>query len=105
MNLNEILKTNFDYKKQMFLNISELTDIEEAVELRGNKPDWYILHYDIKTGEYEDDFNFKPLNEAIEEFKNAKHKNSNDRIELIFAPEDDDEEFGDNILVLIKTDF
>lgn len=105
MNLFETLKQYFDYNNQAWLNIGELADIEDAVKTRADKLNWYVIHYNIKTGNYELDFEFKTLEKAIEEFKNAKHKNSNDRIELIFAPEDDEEEFGDNILVLTKTDF
>ena len=74
-----------------------------AITERANAKDWYVLLYNMETTEYDNEIVFMTLDEAYEEF--AKHTASydNQRVEIMFAPEDGDQEFSDNCVVKFKT--
>lgn len=74
----------------------------EAINTRGDRKDWYVLKYDVETTAYNNEIAFKTLDEANEEWKKTEPSYKNERIELIFSPEEDDPEFGDNILIKYK---
>jgi len=75
----------------------------EAISERADKKDWYVLKYDVKTTVYNNEIVFKTLDEADEEWKKTEPSYQDERIELIFSPEKDDPEFGDNLLIKYKT--
>ena len=75
----------------------------EAISERADKKDWYVLKYDVKTTEYNNEIVFKTLDEADEEWKKTKPSYQDERIELIFSPEENDPEFGENLLIKYKT--
>ena len=75
----------------------------EAISERADKKDWYVLKYDVKTTEYNNEIVFKTLDEAEEEWKKTEPSYQNERIELIFSPEENDPEFGENLLIKYKT--
>lgn len=75
----------------------------EAISERADKKDWYILKYDVKTTEYNNEIVFKTLDEAEEEWKKTEPSYKDERIELIFSPEENDPEFGENLLIKYKT--
>lgn len=72
-----------------------------CVRLRKDELDWYVLKYDVKTTEYNNEIVFQTYNEAIEKYNNTHSSYINERIELIFSPKDDDV-FKENELVLSK---
>ena len=84
------------------LNDYELTAINYALQQRGLNLDWYVLRYDTQTTEYNNEIVFKDIIEAYEEFLNTEPNYPNERIELIFAPGDEDEEFGENMVINYK---
>lgn len=75
----------------------------EAISERADKKDWYVLKYDVKTTEYNNEIVFKNLDEAEEEWRKTKPSYRDERIELIFSPEENDPEFGENLLIKYKT--
>ena len=76
--------------------------IDEIIEKRKNYKDFYVLHYDTKTTEYHNEIVFMTLSDAIIEYLGNEPINVNDRVELVFSPEDDDEEFSDNVVLMSK---
>lgn len=86
----------------MIKSFTGTKDVIEAITERGNEKDWYMLKYDVKTTEYNNDIVFKTLDEANEEWKKTKPSYPDERIELIFAPTQDDPKFKDNVLVKYK---
>ena len=82
--------------------MDELLFINNAIQYRADYLDWYVLKYDVKTGAYNNEIVFKTYKEAFEEYGKTKSSYSDERIELIFSPTEDDEEFGDNILIKSK---
>lgn len=73
-----------------------------AIKERKNCKDWYVLHYNTKTTEYLNEIVFKTLEEAKKEFNEATFLCDEDRIELIFSPEENDKEYYDNIIIDCK---
>ena len=73
-----------------------------AVKARANVNDWYVLKYDTETTAYNNEIVFKTLDEAVKEFKETEPSYKNERVELMFAPEDGDPDFGDNVVVNYK---
>jgi len=73
-----------------------------AVKERANVKDWYVLKYDTETTEYNNEIVFKTLDEAVKEFNETEPSYKNERVELMFAPEDGDPDFGDNVVVNYK---
>lgn len=90
-----------NYQIKTFLK-RERKIAEYAVEMRANKKDWYVLKYNTKTTEYNNEIVFKTLNEAYKEFMNTNPTCLDERIELIFSPDRDDTVFSDNIVVNYK---
>jgi len=76
---------------------------EAAVKERADVKDWYVLKYDTKTTEYNNEIVFKTLDEAVKEFSETEPSYADERIELIFAPEIDDPDYGDNVVINYKT--
>ena len=76
--------------------------INYAIKLRANKKDWYVLKYDTRTTEYNNEIVFKTLAEAYDEFVKSEPSYLDERIELIFAPEENDVLFGDNMVINYK---
>ena len=105
MKLNSMLKEVFDFKDGVFLNVSELDEIEEAVDLRADDFDWYVMHYDVFNERENEMIKFETFGEALKRFKNEKFLDGNDRIELIFSPVEEDDIFYENLLILIKYQF
>lgn len=79
-----------------------MTELLYAIEKRSNHLDWYVLHYNTKTTAYMNEIEFMTYDEAIEKYHNEKPYSYDDRVELIFAPIEDDEEFENNIVVFSK---
>ena len=78
-------------------------EAEEAVKYRQTKRYWYVLHYNPETTEYLNKIEFLTFREAAALFLGSEPLCKEDRVELMFAPdEDDDEDFGDNIVVAWK---
>ena len=73
-----------------------------AVKERATVNDWYVLKYDTETTAYNNEIVFKTLDEAAKEFSETEPSYADERIELIFAPEMDDPDFGDNVVVNYK---
>jgi len=80
----------------------DLTRAIQAVQSRADEKDWYVLKYDMNTTDYNNQIVFKTLGEAWQEFQETESSYPEERIELIFAPQDDDPDFGDNIVVNYK---
>lgn len=62
-----------------------------AIGEHSNDFNWYVLHWDMKTNKYLNDIVFTDFSSAIKQFKEAEFLNENDRIELIYSSEDEDE--------------
>ena len=75
------------------LNHYEQSTAESAVESRADKLNWYVLKYDTVSTEYNNTIEFKTLSDAWEEFQRTDSSYPNERIELIFSPYEDDDEF------------
>lgn len=75
-------------------------EVEQEIEERKNENEWYVLKYDVETTGYNNDIVFKTYDEALKEFDATNPSYENERIELIFSP---DEEYGDNMIVMSKT--
>ena len=89
------------------MNINVLTNLDhkeaiQAIQSRADEKDWYVLKYDMHTTDYNNQIVFKTLSEAWEEFIETESSYPEERIELIFSPQDDDPDFGDNIVVNYK---
>lgn len=73
-----------------------------AIEKRANHKDWYVLKYDVKTTAYNNEIEFMEYGQALLKFNETEASYEDERIELIFAPEEGDPTFGDNIVVMYK---
>ena len=94
-----------DYRSDVVVKTLDSGDEEyarDAIKNRSEHIDWYVLHYDVDTGDYLNEIEFSNLADAWELFKGEKPYTINDRVELVFAPEFNDEEFFDNIVVNYK---
>ena len=91
MNINVLTNLDVDHKEAM-----------EAIQSRADEKDWYVLKYDMCTTDYNNQIIFKTLGEAWQEFQETESSYPEERIELIFSPQDDDPDFGDNIVVNYK---
>lgn len=76
--------------------------IEKAIEKRSESKCWYILHYNINTTEYLNEIEFITYKEACESYEKETSYNEEDRVELMFAPEQEDEEFENNVIIKQK---
>lgn len=76
--------------------------IEDAMEQRKNQKDWYVLKYDIKTTEYNNEIIFQTFDKACTKYLKTYSSYPEERIELIFAPEEEDEDFSENAVVISK---
>lgn len=74
-------------------------EVMAALNKRYNEKDWYVLRYDANTTEYHNEIVFKNLYEAYEEFKKTEPFYKNEIVELIFSPQNNDLEFGENLIV------
>ena len=77
-------------------------EAESAIKSRRDDNCWYVLHYNTQNTFYLNKIEFLSLREAVALFLGSEPLSAEDRIELMFAPEDDDEIFGDNIVVAWK---
>lgn len=105
--VNEIIK-KYEKMIKRCLEINCLCNYEEetarhAVEDRYQDNDWYVLRYDTKTTEYYNEIVFMTFDKALAKFKRTKPTHENERVELMFAPEQSDPEYFDNIVVKYKT--
>jgi hypothetical protein len=91
MNINVLTNLDVDHKEAM-----------KAIQSRADEKDWYVLKYDMCTTDYNNKIVFKTLGEAWQEFQETESSYPEERIELIFSPQDDDPDFGDNIVVNYK---
>jgi hypothetical protein len=73
-----------------------------AIKDRRNNLDWYVLHYNTKTTEYMNEIEFMNYDDALEKFINEKPYSSDDRVELIFSPTEDDETYENNLVIDTK---
>ena len=89
-------------KCNLWENVDSKEEIEEAIEKRGETNSWYVLHFDVKNADYLNEIEFKSYSEAVEQFEKETPINDNDRVELIFSPEETDNEFSDNIILKTK---
>lgn len=76
--------------------------VNDIVRKRKDDYDFYVLHYDISTGKYLNEIITMNLHAAIAIYQGSKMLNENDRIELIFSPKDNDEEFSVNVVIAWK---
>jgi len=91
----------------MNINVLSNLDIDrasaiQAVQSRADEKDWYVLKYDMHTTDYNNQIVFKTMGEAWKEFLETESSYPEERIELIFSPQDDDPDFEDNIVVNYK---
>ncbi len=105
--VNTIIK-KYEKMVKRSLEIKCLDNYEEetahhAVEDRYQDKDWYVLRYDTETTEYYNEIVFQTFDEALKKFKKTKPTHKNERVELMFAPTEDDPEYFDNIVVKYKT--
>ena len=91
MNINVLTNLDVDHKEAI-----------KAVQSRADEKDWYVLKYDMCTTDYNNKIVFKTLGEAWQEFLQTESSYPEERIELIFSPQADDPDFGDNIVVNYK---
>ena len=77
-------------------------EVNEIIRDRGEDKDFYILRYDIETTEYNNRIVFKNFKDAASEFNISKPNYKNERVELMFSPEEDDLKYGDNIVLMYK---
>lgn len=84
------------------LNYS-ISGLQELIKTRGDEYDWYVLRYDLETTSYNNKIVFKKYKDALEEFNNSEPEYPKERIELIFSPLAEDEEYFDNELIMYKT--
>lgn len=105
--VNTILK-KYEKMVKRGLEINCLCNYEEetahhALEDRYQDKDWYVLRYDTETTEYYNEIVFQTFDEALKKFNRTKPTHKNERVELMFAPTEDDTEYFDNIVVKYKT--
>lgn len=91
----------------MNINVLSNLDIDctraiKAVQSRADEKDWYVLKYDMCTTDYNNQIVFKTMGDAWKEFLETESSYPEERIELIFSPQEDDPDFGDNIVVNYK---
>ena len=84
--------------------ISKLSDkkLNKILELRGSELDFYVLRYDTKTTEYNNYIVFKTYENALKEFYDTEPNYKDERVELVFAPLIEDDEFLDNEVIIYK---
>lgn len=78
-----------------------MTDKEILEDAIKNEPDvkqWYVLKYNMSNGAYNNEIVIKTHEEALVEFNQTFPRDENERIELMFTPDD-----GDNIVAFVKT--
>ena len=56
----------------------------------------------MKTTSYNNEIVFKTFKEACEEFEQTEPSYADERVELMFSPQQGDKEFSDNILIKFK---
>ncbi len=76
--------------------------ITDIIENRGEHKDFYVLRYDVKTTAYNNEIEFKNFDDAYEEYEQTSSNYPDERIELIFAPVMNDQEYFDNELLVSK---
>jgi hypothetical protein len=91
MNINVLTNLDVDHKEAI-----------QAVQSRADEKDWYVLKYDMHTTDYNNPIVFKTMGDAWKEFLETESSYPEERIELIFSPQDDDPDFEDNIVVNYK---
>lgn len=84
------------------LKRNELSYANRAIEKRSNELCWYVLHYDTKTTAYLNEIEFQTYDDAMKKFKKEKPLTPADRVELIFAPFQNDSEFEENMVIYYK---
>lgn len=101
---NAITEAMDDLEDEFTFNpLTEEVDYVHVIERkRGLENVFYVLHYDVKTGKYLNEIISVPLKTAIALYDGSVPLNENDRIELIFAPVDGDDEFSDNVVMAWK---
>ena len=72
-----------------------------AKKQRAEEKYWYVLFYNPKTTEYENEIVFHTLKEAEDIFENVQ-PTKDYRVEIIFSPASDDKNFFDNVLIKYK---
>lgn len=82
--------------------INENLDVDYIITKRKNHLDWYVLHYDTETTAYLNEIEFLTYEEALDKYNKEQPLSSNDRVELMFSPTEDDEEFEENVLIYYK---
>ena len=99
--LEEIFNDNVKKFKYNPFEKEDMEYIEEIIKNRANNDnEFYVLHYDVETSDYLNEIVFTDLKTAVAIFEGSTQINENDRIELIFSP--DDEEFGENVVMAWK---
>lgn len=83
-------------------NISTELYNKSIIDKRSQHKDFYVLHYNMVTTEYLNDIVFMTYDEAKALYEQSKSISVEDRVELIFAPADNDVEFSDNIVLESK---
>lgn len=71
----------------------------EEINTRQNELEWYILHFNVLTTDYENEIIFTTYEEALNNFLKAKPYHCYDRIELIYSPMDETKE---NVVIFSK---
>ena len=61
---------------------------KKAIEMLGELPDWYVLLYNVLTGDYENEIVTMPYAEAKALFDKTDPPSENVRVELIFSPQE-----------------
>lgn len=71
----------------------------EEINTRQSELEWYVLHFNVLTTDYENEIIFTTYEEALAKFLKAKPYHCYDRIELIYSPMD---QIKDNVVVFSK---
>jgi hypothetical protein len=79
-----------------------ISEIDFIIMERRNHLDWYVLHYDTETTAYLNEIEFMTYEKALEKYNKEEPFSSTDRVELMFSPNEDDEEFEENVLIYYK---
>ena len=82
--------------------VARLKHLEVLKNKRGHLNDWYVLRFDMKTTDYNNNIVFQNYQDAFEKFKGFEPRYKEERIELIFAPTEDDKTYKDNELIIVK---
>ena len=99
--LEEIFDDNVVNFKYNPFNNEDMEYVKEIIKTRAdNDNEFYVLHYDVENSDYLNEIVFTDLKTAVAIFEGSTQINNNDRIELIFSPDDD--EFGDNVVMAWK---